>query len=169
MHLSHAFFAQATRFLPKAEYPSFMATMRFSEEVTVPYDVTTRSYTRPVADGDYWYYKTTYYDPPLVERKEYSATKYSWYEAQKIQTADGPRYEIHDCTKQVPGWKCDADRSDDRISCGGGRALYTKEAAIGLLKDLEQVFLRMKDVSADANRTRKHFGRYTAPKPAAPK
>jgi hypothetical protein len=160
-HLAHVFFAAVTRFLPKAENPNFMATMCFSEDTTVPYTTTTYSRTRLVGmDEGGSYYRTTHYDPPLVDRKEYDATKYSWREAQRVNSGDGPRYEIHNCTKQVPGWKCDADREDRRVSGEGGKTLFTKAEAINMLSEFEASSARIRTIEADAKYTRKHFSRY---------
>ncbi|HYW44390.1 MAG TPA: hypothetical protein VE959_16125 [Bryobacteraceae bacterium] len=153
--------------LPAAEYPSFMRTMRFSEEVTMPYTTTT--------------YSKTYLGWNDIEGRRYcitkhydthhkSGTRYSWYEAQKIDASGGPRYEIHRMVAvHVPGFNCEEDCNDERISAASGQTLLTKAEAVEQLGKFDDQLSRRLSIDTDGAHTRKYFARYArTAKPPAP-
>ncbi|MEZ0225653.1 MAG: hypothetical protein ACAH83_13940 [Alphaproteobacteria bacterium] len=156
-------FTAAARQLVTPEFPKLMRTMRFRQQVDVPYTVTT--FTSPIFIGydalSFPRYKKVIHDPPVVENKSYSATRYNWYEARRHETSEGMRYEVCGVMQTIPGLNAKQDIEDVKIADDNGKTrLYTKTETLAYMARLDAALAREQTIDRDAGRTKRYFGKY---------
>ena len=97
---------------------------------------------------------------------------YLWREASRIQTADGPRYEVYDINVRVHhifDVNHKYTRSEERLrESGTNRTLFTQAEAMNLLRQFEQEQTKSNRVFRDGNHTPYYFGRWMKTPTAQP-
>lgn len=93
------------------------------------------------------------------------ANQYSWYEAHKVATSKGPRYEVYGLASvytKKPRIKPSAGRIED----AAGNVLFTKEQTLAFLERLDAALAKRGTVERDGDHTRHYHGRYHPPGPS---
>ena len=92
------------------------------------------------------------------------ANQFSWYEAHKVATSKGPRYEVWGMAS-VYTKKPRIKPSGGRIEDDKGNVLFTKEQTLALLERLDTALAKLGAVERDGDHTRHYHGRYHPPAP----
>ena len=156
-------FTAAARQLVTPEFPKLMRTMRFRQQVEVPYTVTHFTSQKFIGYDAYSFprYKRVIHDPPVVEDKSYHATRYNWYEARRRETSEGMRYEVFGVMQTIPGLTTKHEIKDVRIADDKDQTrLYTKDEALAYMARLDAALAREQTIDRDAGRTKRYFGKY---------
>lgn len=138
----------------EAEFPPMMTTMTFKSQVILPYLSSINPYGGLVPPDD------------ECEREvKLPTTMLNQYEARKIVTAVGDRYQVYNVVKLWPNSRPEKVSDESaKLPNNDGTVIFTKEQAVNYLKQLEQEDLKTKDVYEDGAKTKRHVAQYL-PKP----
>ena len=141
---------KAARAAREAEFPSVMSTMAFETQKLMPYTSSINYYAGFVPTDGVWEREVTLPSTILTQ-----------YEAQRIVTADGDRYQVYILQTSWPNRRPDKILDESaKLPNNDGTFIFTKEQALNYLKQLEQEALKTRNIAEDGAEVDCYFGRY---------